>query len=696
MCNRAPRIDGPHQVGTHTRWKQLAESSRHGVSAPHTLARPTGTKETSHGISSSLPYCALSLCLPPAIAQTPGSYVPFGTGCGSGTTPPSLSAPKLPVIGREFTIAVTNVQPNNVGILVFGRPNTVWRRVNLPMPLNGFGAPGCNLYVSIDANLWINTGKGTAYLQTVLPKDLGLIGASFYNQFISPDPRANAAGTAFSNGAKATIGSCLCLPEENITESFATDAMLDKNNSGGFWVGGEAIAAQVGGTGRHGMFDYKLGVRVGSVYTWNTDNMTIPGTHTESGRTEFVRNGVFEFGSMNVPTGVTVRFVGTNRDVVKVRGVAQIDGTIEVNGTDAAYFAAAPTPGNPARFGQPGSTGGAGGGPGGKGGDSCPNTGANTKYDGQNGSDVRLKAGHAYATQSRGTGGKGSPHWPRNGKNTIYCALTGLFAAGVAAGGGVFALRVGRHLGVGASGIIGSRGGKGYLIDGGKRSGEPNDNLFNVPAPGGGGSGGTVLLQVEFSTNLLGLIDCSGGKGGILDNSPTNQSGLLTKAAGGDGGPGYLRLEVSIVPRPSQLGRTMPKADASNVGRLVDYDIKVTSQSKIYNTGLSFSPYFLRYEVEAKRGRSTFLYSDDPTLTHPDFVGPASAGKPIQFRIQGRKLDQKTNKTLWTGPWRDNVRTGMTNSLGSDDANSWRFQLIYDRAATPAIAVTKVRIWYQR
>jgi hypothetical protein len=399
---------------------------------------------------------------------------------------------------------------------------------------------------------------------------------------------------------------------------------------------------------------------------------------------------------------------------------------------------------------------------------------------------VRLKAGHAYATQSRGTGGKGSPHWPRNGKNTIYCALTGVFAAGVAAdgggagftvkgndgvatknacnvasqsgsapnsagiafaiglltprasgsnrsldhygaggsggggggshpfmsrrypfdkwlpgsggsgGGGVFALRVGRHLGVGASGIIGSRGGKGYVIDGVKRSGEPNDNLFNVPAPGGGGSGGTVLLQIEISTNLLGLVDCSGGKSGILDNSPTNQFALLTKAAGGDGGPGYLRLGAPITPPPSQLGRTMPKADASNVGRLVDYDIKVTSQSKVYNTGLSFSAYFLRYEIEAKRGRSTFLYSDDPTLTNPNFVGPASAGKPVQFRIQGKKLDQKTNKTLWTGPWRDNVRTGMTNSLGSDDANSWRFQLIYDRAAASAIAVTKVRIWYRR
>lgn len=728
----------------------------------------------------------LSLCSSPVFAQTPGSYVPFGKSCGSGATPPLLSAPKLPVIGREFAITVTNVQPNNVGFLVFGASNTRWNNINLPAPLAGLGAPGCNLYVSIDGHLLLNTGSGTAYLQVVIPKAIPLVGATFFNQFISPDPRANTAGLAFSNGAKATVGSCLCLPAENVTEDFMSDAMLDKDQSGGAWFGGKAFSAQVGGTGRHGKFDHTLGKKVDAVYEWNTDNMTIPATHTESGRAEVVRNGVFEFSSMNVPDKVIVRFTGSNAAQIKVRGIAQIDGTIQVNGTDAGFFGAVPTPGAPVATGQAGSLGGPGGGRGGKGGDSCPNTGANTRYDGQAGADVRLKAGHAYATQSRGTAGKGSPHWPRNGRNTVFCALTGVFAAGIAAGGGgggfvtkgkdgvatknacnqngqsgsapnsagiafpigllaprttgpnrsldhygvggsggggggshpflsrrfpfdkwvpgsggtggggILAIRVGRHLGMGLIGRLESRGGTGYVIDSVRRTGEPNDNLFNVPSPGGAGSGGTVLLQVGITTKLSGLLDCSGGQGGVLDNSPANQAGLLGKAAGGDGAPGYLRLETPVAPPPSQLGQTSPKADVNNVGRLVDYDVRVTSQSKVYNSGLSFSPHFLRYEIEADVGGRKVLYSDDPTLTHPNFVGPASAGQPVQFRIQGSKLDQKTNKVTWQGPWRDNVRTGMRDSLGSDDANSWRFQLTYDRTTVASIVVTKVTVWYQR
>ena len=42
------------------------------------------------------------------------------------------------------------------------------------------------------------------------------------------------------------------------------------------------------------------------------------------------------------------------------------------------------------------------------------------------------------------------------------------------------------------------------------------------------------------------------------------------------------------------------------------------------------------------------------------------------------------------------VDNDISADIGSDDANGWRFQLVYDRAAQRGITVTRVTVYYQR
>ena len=117
--------------------------------------------------------------------------------------------PKLPVIGREFVVAVTGVTPNSTGLLLFGSSNTQWGAIRLPLGLAPIGAPNCSLLVSLDNLVSLGTGSGAVIMQAVLPKDRSLIGGVFYTQFLAPDARANLAGMQFSNAATAVIGTAV-------------------------------------------------------------------------------------------------------------------------------------------------------------------------------------------------------------------------------------------------------------------------------------------------------------------------------------------------------------------------------------------------------------------------------------------------------------------------------------------------------
>ena len=116
----------------------------------------------------------------------------------------------------------------------------------------------------------------------------------------------------------------------------------------------------------------------------------------------------FEFSDFILASGVTVRFVGSNPAVIRVRGPARIDGRMEANAEAMTPFQCRDRFSTALLPGQPGGRGGPGGGRGGKGGDRCSGNGptivagVNTN-DGQTGEDVQLPAGHAYLSRAAST-----------------------------------------------------------------------------------------------------------------------------------------------------------------------------------------------------------------------------------------------------------------------------------------------------
>ncbi|MCB9869648.1 MAG: hypothetical protein H6837_07305 [Planctomycetes bacterium] len=278
-----------------------------------------------------------------------------------------------------------------------------------------------------------------------------------------------------------------------------------------------------------------------------------------------------------------------------------------------------------------------------------------------------------------------------------------------AGGGGVLIIRCGQDFTMGGSAVLQAIGGSGYRIDSvNNRPGESRDNLFNVPSPGGGGSGGSIVLQVFGRPLLGGLLDTSGGKGGILDNTPGGQPGLVAKATGGDGSPGYVRLETPGGPSVVDVGSSVPAAASTNIGMLTDHEFTGVSQSRFYASRLTFPPTFLRYEVEAYvdtgAGLVRKLYSDDSEVGNPsspyydkDFAGMASSTEPVHFELQGAKVSAVNGQPDLTtlGPWREAAASKTSRSLNDDKATGYRFRMTFDQdSGKTKIEVRRVSVFF--
>ena len=103
-----------------------------------------------------------------------------------------------------------NAAANSPVILVIGFSERQWTGLNLPFDLSLLGAPGCSLYISVDRTLPAmsdQAGQATARLR--IPDDTGLIGRTYYSQFVAIDPSANLLGLTTSNAMIATIGNHL-------------------------------------------------------------------------------------------------------------------------------------------------------------------------------------------------------------------------------------------------------------------------------------------------------------------------------------------------------------------------------------------------------------------------------------------------------------------------------------------------------
>ncbi len=256
-------------------------------------------------------------------------------------------------------------------------------------------------------------------------------------------------------------------------------------------LSGTAVAFNSGSTGADGAFNPTVNTQV-----------------------QLPDSGIFNYTTVNIPTGVTVTYKKNTTNtpvVILATGNITITGTIDISGTTATNVGAAGD-GNLGDDGVPGL-----GGPGG--------------YDGGRGGAVGATPGRGGNGFGPG-GGAGGAFAPDN----VVC-INGTVPHG--GGGGGFgsagaANRIGSAAGGAAYGTSqllpliggsGAGGGAGYIGFGGS---------------GGGGGGGAILIASTGTLNIAGAIQANAGASGV-------SSGQNSGGTGGGGSGGAIRLLATTI-----------------------------------------------------------------------------------------------------------------------------------------------------
>jgi hypothetical protein len=291
-----------------------------------------------------------------------------------------------------------------------------------------------------------------------------------------------------------------------------------------------------------------------------------------------------------------------------------------------------------------------------------------------------------------GGGGGGSASFATFGFSTVATVPPNVYQAGAGGtgGGGAVAVRSGGALTVAPTATLRSKGGAGVLINGDSPLTQVADLNNGVSSPGGGGSGGSFLLQSSDSVSFQGTVDTAGGAGsrtGFILSSAINQ---VTQA--GSGAPGFYRLEA---PGPITFAGagTPAYVAADNSGPLTDRDDHSGSRSLWLLPPTSELPVYLRYELVVDVAGSTVTFSDDPAVSLLRADDPNGAAV---LRIQGARTDPLTGLVVPStiGPWRTSLVPGAADSVNRDRAKVVRFDLVLNKNLGN-VAVRELRLFWR-
>jgi hypothetical protein len=303
-----------------------------------------------------------------------------------------------------------------------------------------------------------------------------------------------------------------------------------------------------------------------------------------------------------------------------------------------------------------------------------------------------------------GGGGGGSHMY---GTRQFSTSTADYYLAGSAGtgGGGAVALRAGSGLTVGTTGKILARGGAGVVINGDLQAAAASNMGLGVSSPGGGGSGGSILLQLGTGTMAIdGIVDVAGGQGsrtGFIQDGTSPGGGvgslgtignIVTQA--GNGSAGFYRLETGTG-LPVFAGTGVPAYVAgTNSGTLTDRDQITGGQSKWRSTAQFFPPTWVRYELDVDvDGDGTI----DTTYTDSGDAGTLKASDPngpVIILFQGARLNQAGTapEAGTTGPWREGIGSGAGPGIYLDAATGVRFMLLFNSQQAPNCIVRALRI----
>jgi len=294
-----------------------------------------------------------------------------------------------------------------------------------------------------------------------------------------------------------------------------------------------------------------------------------------------------------------------------------------------------------------------------------------------------LAFGNATATRSLlrigGAGGGGGGSQPIGSLRGLSLSFSSGASGG--GGGGVLQLRATRFVLQRTAELLADGGSCPFTF--------LNANLPFGASPGGGGSGGTILIQSDAVPSLLGVIATRGGKGGELNN--TKNYSMRPRNRCGDGSVGYYRVERSFALSSSVIRGGIPQAGPANVGSIGSKDIDHSAllSTKWYrlsntNAGIGYRSYFIRATV----GTKTLAYSDDPFLASKT----ASPGEPIVVHVQGTMLDASgTPSPGTTTPWQE----GDGTPLATHKINALRLSIELVRPSNSTIQLNAIELHYR-
>ena len=296
---------------------------------------------------------------------------------------------------------------------------------------------------------------------------------------------------------------------------------------------------------------------------------------------------------------------------------------------------------------------------------------------------LQLSSQH-FLVGGAGGGGAGS-----NATLSLAIATSRSWASGAGGGGGAgaVALRAGGSLRLAPTGRI--------LATGGSAANYVGTSAGAQVAPAGAGSGGSVLLQTGGTAEIIGLINVEGGQGGFFNRqggSGIGPIGGIVKIQGGDGSPGFVRLEAPTAPAVTALATVVPAVTTNSVAALSESDDLVSMRSLYYSTGLIFGPAFSHYVIEATVDGQPVVYSDDPTISSI----PAGTGAAVRALFQAAALDIVTGEVQSVRPWRTSVRSSSNQTgIASDGLNGYRFMLFFDQALATSVTIDRVVVVYR-
>jgi hypothetical protein len=299
-----------------------------------------------------------------------------------------------------------------------------------------------------------------------------------------------------------------------------------------------------------------------------------------------------------------------------------------------------------------------------------------------------------------GSGGGGGGAHNFSTANLLETAVGTTFVSGAGGtgGGGAVALRAGNDLTLFSTGSVLVRGGRGVVINGDDLASGTQDVNFGVSSPGGGGSGGSAVLQSSRTVTVAGLLDASGSAGSRTSNvsatSATVEINVVSQA--GAGSNGFYRLEGGTdVVFNGAVGTVPAYVPTDNRGPLNDRDAQSGDLSKWRGTNLIFPPTWLRYELDVDTdgdGVADITYTDSGDPGTQKANDPAG---PLVILFQGAKIDQTGTQPIpgTIRGWREGIGIGAGPGIQQDSVTGFRFTITYNRLGFPNQVVKALRVF---